>query len=641
MKRRPTPRLLTRASIVGWIALSIVACSDADPVTVPRPGPGVIPEAALSARLDTLADAVEAEPDRPEAWAAYAELLYDCKLWKIAIESLDAAAPHQSEAEAWRLRYLAAVAESQIDPEASVARLRTLIGEDARYVPAQVRLGLQLAGSFDPEEGLAVLEGARASEPRSLDVLSAIGMVLTDMQRFEEALPLLTEVLEQDPGRYEAHAPLARCLFATGRDEDAALHVDAAGRQSSSFTSAVPRDDPRALVTVEAYGPRARVEEGERLVNEGRIEEAIAAFREVAETTPHHHSAWLSWAKALAAVESYEEAIDILERGIAASPGASELHDQLAGVHMMRQDWEAARQPLQRATELRPGAANLWAHRAQLATSRGDPTAALAYVEKALARDRNLAAGWLERARAEVALGRDLADVRASLEGAARCTSIPTTDLLRLATALVEVPGGLQLVDEVARTCAQKLDKPFPFARWLGRVALSKGLGEPAHAWLLRALAGEPDDARLRQETARAMALDAAALLGSDFERARLYLERSTELDAEWFFPQRLLAWSLATDERDRDGARALVIAEQALALPDAASDPLTHDALAAALAANGRFEEAANLLTTVLDRLPPNLKARLAPMLHSRLERYQNETVFTLDPRTPLPEQL
>jgi tetratricopeptide (TPR) repeat protein len=90
------------------------------------------------------------------------------------------------------------------------------------------------------------------------------------------------------------------------------------------------------------------------------------------------------------------------------------------------------------------------------------------------------------------------------------------------------------------------------------------------------------------------------------------------------------LAWYLATshDHRYRDGAEALVLAERALKLSQPPA-PSTLDTLAAALAENQRFEEAAKKAEQARDLAISHNNPELARLIGERLELYKQGLVY------------
>jgi tetratricopeptide (TPR) repeat protein len=145
---------------------------------------------------------------------------------------------------------------------------------------------------------------------------------------------------------------------------------------------------------------------------------------------------------------------------------------------------------------------------------------------------------------------------------------------------------------------------------------------------------GRFDEALAHYERARAVAdadpsihasLTAIHLKREDYGLAARHLERQVELSPDDIRPKVSLAWLLATCPEDavRDGARALKLAETACKVSGRRhAEPLR--VLAAALAEEGRFEEAAETARAAL-RLVGADREDLARRLRENLERYED----------------
>jgi tetratricopeptide (TPR) repeat protein len=132
---------------------------------------------------------------------------------------------------------------------------------------------------------------------------------------------------------------------------------------------------------------------------------------------------------------------------------------------------------------------------------------------------------------------------------------------------------------------------------------------------------------RLSPENANAFAQrgNLAAERG-DFGQAVRDLERAIRLEPKLAEAYRSLAWLLATcpDEQFRDAGEALTLAEQGAALSET-PDCLMLDALAAAQAGTGQFDEAVRTIRQAISAAPPDF----AGPLHARLALYQRQQPF------------
>lgn len=135
----------------------------------------------------------------------------------------------------------------------------------------------------------------------------------------------------------------------------------------------------------------------------------------------------------------------------------------------------------------------------------------------------------------------------------------------------------------------------------------------------------------LRRDASQADALYNLGLVLHSQKRtaeALPHWKRAAELRPQWPAPARMLAWVLSTspDPALRDGQTALPLALRAA---QAQPGPLTLDALAAALAELGRFDEAQQAITPAIEQAEQAGRLDLASELRQRLKLYQNHQPF------------
>ncbi|MCI0492238.1 MAG: tetratricopeptide repeat protein [Planctomycetes bacterium] len=115
-----------------------------------------------------------------------------------------------------------------------------------------------------------------------------------------------------------------------------------------------------------------------------------------------------------------------------------------------------------------------------------------------------------------------------------------------------------------------------------------------------------------------------------DFGQALEDLEKALQLDPNWAEAHRSLAWLLATCPNPdfRNPQRALAAAQRAAQLAPA-DDVFVLDALAAAFASVGQFDEAIRVLQRAIDAAPPDLAKPLA----DRMALYRQQLAFRSGP--------
>lgn len=92
----------------------------------------------------------------------------------------------------------------------------------------QKQLAISLKFSQDYATALPLLQGLLHGQPTSAELNYLTGETLLDLQRAEEAIPLLLRAVDRDPKLIAAHKALARAYLATGKAGDAIPHLKAA-----------------------------------------------------------------------------------------------------------------------------------------------------------------------------------------------------------------------------------------------------------------------------------------------------------------------------------------------------------------------------------------------------------------------------
>src|SRR5438046_10762669 len=92
----------------------------------------------------------------------------------------------------------------------------------------QKQLAISLKFSQDYGAALAILQKLLEGQPASAELSFLVGETLVDLQRVEEAIPLLNRALAGDPQLLAAHKPLARAYLAAGKAAQAIPHLQAA-----------------------------------------------------------------------------------------------------------------------------------------------------------------------------------------------------------------------------------------------------------------------------------------------------------------------------------------------------------------------------------------------------------------------------
>lgn len=212
---------------------------------------------------------------------------------------------------------------------------------------------------------------------------------------------------------------------------------------------------------------------------------------------------------------------------------------------------------------------------------------------------------------------------RIALEIADRVGRIDTQTMIGLAivqTRLGRLGEAERLYREAVRLEPQVADWPFN----LGGFLASRGRFDEARAAFEETLRLQPDfaSARFRLGIVWLNLGDPRAAVAV-WEEGLRQAPDDPELAAQ-------LAWVLATCREDsiRDGGRALGLARRAVQ-NDGVETVRAHEALAAALAETGRFEEAADTITRLLSDEAVTLPATVAERLQTQLDTYRSGRPF------------
>jgi tetratricopeptide (TPR) repeat protein len=143
------------------------------------------------------------------------------------------------------------------------------------------------------------------------------------MQRPDEAERLAAGVLKSNRGDALAAQVLGRALLMLNRADEAIVPLERAARRS---------DDP-AIKTLLA----------EALAAAGRSNEALEQLREATSRRPPFPPAFLQYAGQLSKTGRFDEAIAVLESGIALTPDAVDLQIERGFVHVKRNNRATAR----------------------------------------------------------------------------------------------------------------------------------------------------------------------------------------------------------------------------------------------------------------------------------------------------------
>lgn len=535
-------------------------------------------------------------------------------------------------------RYLA---YDLVEPAAACYRnARRLAPRDRRW---SYLLGYLQRLAGDPESARGSFERALELDPRNLPTLLHLAQIALEQNRVDDAESYARRALDVDPGAAAAHyvlgkAAVARRDFAAaveafertlelqptatrvhyalaqahrrlGDREAARRHLELQGNADVGF-----RDPLVSGIRGAAAGAAAHMQRGAAARAAGRLDEAIAAYRQAVELAPENPEARRDLGLVLARAGRTGEAVDAYREALRLDGGRALTHYGLgivlAGTGDPGDAGEALRQ-FRAAVEKEPGHRDFRLRYASQLAGTGRYREAVAEYRKLLDADPRDVLPRLEMAMAQVELGEVASASEAAREVLAADAVAPHKARARqILAAAAQRRGDLETaLGELQR--AVELDPSLTDARFaLANLLGAAGRFADAARQYRRVIEEEPGRvvARLGEATALALA-------GREGEAVARLEEAVAASPGDPRLTHTLVRLLLtAGDPEARDPARALE-----LAAPLFRDRPtLEHgETLALALAANGRRQEAADLRRSLLDQLPPNAD----PEIRRRLE--------------------
>ncbi|MBN8992236.1 MAG: tetratricopeptide repeat protein [Rhizobiales bacterium] len=181
-------------------------------------------------------------------------------------------------------------------------------------------------------------------------------VVALQMHRPGEAERLAAGVLRANRNHHMAAKVLGWALLAQNRAGEAIAPVERAARRSN---------DPE-IETVFAVA----------LAATGRQQEALDQLRQTTARRPAFPPAFREYAGQFVKLDRFDEAIAVIESGIALAPDAIDLQIDLARLHLSQNDRAKARKILSKALEAAPGRPDILASLARVMVLDGDYAAA-------------------------------------------------------------------------------------------------------------------------------------------------------------------------------------------------------------------------------------------------------------------------
>jgi len=245
--------------------------------------------------------------------------------------------------------YVGVIYTRQGDATKAIESLEQAIPLRPQSIPTHIRLGLLELDQGDAEAAekhfLAVME----INSEIAAAYHGLGMVALRRGDPETAIEHLDRALDLQPGATTIHQQLGMAYRELGDLDKARYHLQLNEHDLVMF--------PDPLVFQLAgmiQGGRFFIKMGNEALEEGRLGEAIEAFREAVARDPEEKLAQYNLGQALLQAGQLDEAIQHLERAIEIDPDFRDAHFNLGAALNEKGSFEAAATYFQRAHEIDP-----------------------------------------------------------------------------------------------------------------------------------------------------------------------------------------------------------------------------------------------------------------------------------------------
>jgi len=582
--------LLVRACLV-LVTILITGCDRGrgppQQSDVPRPDIAGAPAAVIAAVRDAR-QAVLDDPEDAGAWGHYAIVLH-AHAWTDEAATAYRAAMQRAP-DAYRWPYLLGILLTPQDPVAAEAALATACRLQPDDIPAQRRRADLLERLDRRDAARDIYQALLAKDADNAFARLGLGRVALHDGDITAAIEHLERAARALPDSRRAWSALARAYARADRTADAERAARVAASLDQQDDHAGASDPVYYQVLAAARHAEGALRRSEMFRRAGRLDEALAAARRATELDPDNAYAWAGLGRILVQMGQYAAARDAAERAIDLNPNIAGIRGLLATALFGLDRLDAAAGQVHLALDADPDDADMHRLTALIAARRGRFDEAAASMRAAIARR-------------------------------------PFDDAMPLVLSQMLIDGN-RAADAVPVLRALLDRRPDHAEAWaqLGRVY--RLIDRPADAVIAFERAH-----RLAPDWWPALAGYAAALVaGRRDADAVAALREALQRAPDHTAAANQLAWLLATSQRDsvHDGHAALRIAERLNADP-ARQSPNTLETLAAAYAAVERYDDAAQTIASMLDRLAddPSVASHRAEF-RRQLERYRNHQPYT-----------
>lgn len=259
-------------------------------------------------------------------------------------------------------------------PDESLAILQRAVEMAPRSATARNALGFALIARGRYKDAREQFEKALEIRPTFLRALVNLGNVLADLRQPERAIPYYEKAIRLRPAQTDARLGLANTLLGLGRSGEAInqyrelLRFDprdasAWGNLGFALLNQAGNDEAlrhqamdalRTALELDPDAVNARNTLGIALLVEGRLDEAIAAFRQVVKRDPRFAGAYQNLAKCLVQKGDLEAAVQHYRIALRLNPDEPSAHYELGSVLERLGDTAGAAEEYTRTLVLQP-----------------------------------------------------------------------------------------------------------------------------------------------------------------------------------------------------------------------------------------------------------------------------------------------
>jgi tetratricopeptide (TPR) repeat protein len=412
-----------RKLLIGLGALMLLAGAAVIAVVVAigrgRPGPKQPPELELSgmdpqvvAAIRSARAAVEAQPGSADAWGRLGRMLLAHDMHVESMPCFEEAERLDPADASWPYHQGCILMLAR--PEAAVAPLRRAAERGGDELAPRLRLAEVLLALDRPDEAEPVFRDVLLDYPDNARAHLGVGLIAYRRGELRESLPDLRAAATSKFSRREARAALAAVYQRLGDAEAAA--------EERRLVAELPADRPWRDTFSEQVeslqtGLSPRLDRAGRLIESGRVAEAVTLIRQVLSDYPESEQAHGALANAFMLQNNLAAADAELCVVVRLDPQRIEGHLQLGDVRTMRKDDAGAEACYRRVIELKPDHALAHYSLGQCRLRQQDPAGAAEEFRAALRYRPDMADAHVALAEVLLAQGKT-AEARDHLEGA-------------------------------------------------------------------------------------------------------------------------------------------------------------------------------------------------------------------------------